>query len=92
MKRIIALSSLLLVGSGCMSPLTRRLDLTNQQLATTNAQLAETNQRLGDTQARLIETNQRVANLEGKLDESNRRVGLVDQAIQKLLPGLNLKP
>ncbi len=78
MKRIIALSSMLLIGGGCMAPLTRRLDETNAHLVTVNAQLAETNQRLGDAQA--------------KLEEANHRIGVLDQVVQKLLPGLDIKP
>jgi hypothetical protein len=85
MKRMIALSLLLMISGGCMRPLTRRLDETN-------ARLAETNQRLGDVQGKLELTNQQVAGVGGQLDETNRRVGVVDQAIQKLLPGLNARP
>ena len=85
MKRMIALSGLLLISGGCMAPMARRLDETN-------ARIAETNQRLGDAQEKLSVANQQVAHLQGQLDETNRRVGVVDQAIQKLLPGLNARP
>ena len=78
MKRIFILPLVLLCSGGCLAPVTRRLDTTNQEIATTNAQLAEANQRLASTEA--------------KLDEANRRIGVIDTAIEKLLPGLNLEP
>ena len=56
MKRVILFSTLL-CAAGCLRPFTDRLDVTNRQLADTNAKLLEMS-------AKLDETNRRLATVE----------------------------
>jgi hypothetical protein len=60
MFRVVVLALLPLVSVGCLSPVTSRLDLLNEQLVTTQNHLAV-------VIAELREANQRIARLEGRV-------------------------
>lgn len=77
-------SLLVLLVAGCLSPLTKRLDTTNEQLALTNQHLAAINEKMRETNARTIEMNQHLIATNEQLNETNRRL----QAIEKGLPRL----
>jgi hypothetical protein len=57
MKRLMLLAALLTIASGCLRPMTQRLDLVNEQLAATNA-------KLDDMSRKLDETNQKLSTVE----------------------------
>ena len=73
-----------LVLSGCLSPLTSRLDRTNHQLDTTNQrlavvidELADTSQRLACLEQQIDATNQKLAQIQGTLQQMDRRLEIV---------------
>jgi len=70
---LLAVVPLLL--SGCLTPITGRLDRTNQQVEVTNA-------RLGEVAAQLAETSQRLADLERLLGETNQKLETIDKRMQ----------
>jgi septal ring factor EnvC (AmiA/AmiB activator) len=70
--------------AGCMSPVTKRLNTTNEQLTLTNQHLAAINEQIRETNARAIEMNQRLLTTNEQLIETNRRL----EAIEKRLPRL----
>jgi len=75
-------SLLVLLLAGCPSPITRRLDLTNEQLMQTNQHLAAINEKMRETNALAMEMNQHVIKTNERLSETNRRL----EAIEKGLP------
>ena len=77
MRRSISLAMVLLSVSGCLTPITRRLDGVNSQLQTTNQNIQESNQRL-----------ERLEKLEEQLRTINAK--LLD--IEKALPNLGSCP
>jgi hypothetical protein len=85
---ILTLSPLTL--AGCLSPLTSRVDQTNQSLAVTNQmlmqaseQLDEMTQRLRGMEGKLTEMNQQLGNVGGQMGEMNRKLGTVEQGFSK---------
>lgn len=77
-------SFMVLFLAGCLSPVTKRLDATNEQLAQTNQHLAAINEKMNETNARTIEMNQHLLATNAQLRETNRRL----EAIEKGLPRL----
>jgi septal ring factor EnvC (AmiA/AmiB activator) len=72
MWRRSSLALTLLVASGCA--ITNRLDATNSQLTTANAQLARSDQRVADMQAHIQQMAQQLA-------ETDRKLNTVEQAV-----------
>lgn len=70
--------------AGCMSPVTKRLDTTNEELAITNQHLAAINEKTSGANARMIEMNEHLLATNQQLLETNRRL----EAIEKRLPRL----
>jgi septal ring factor EnvC (AmiA/AmiB activator) len=68
MKRLFLLA-VLLAQTGCLAPLTRRLD--------------EANQRLADIQQQLAESKQELQKVERHLDESSRRLARLERSLQR---------
>src|SRR5215469_15654248 len=79
-------SILVLFSAGCLSPVTKRLNTSNEQLALTNQHLAAINEKMRETNARTIEVNQHLLAANEQLIETNRRL----EAIEKRLPRLPL--
>ncbi len=77
-------SLLVLLVAGCLSPITKRLDVTNAQLALTNQHLAAINEKMEETNARTAEMHQQLVRTNEQLIEANRRLA----AIEKNLPRL----
>jgi hypothetical protein len=70
MLRSFAVALILLTLSGCLTPVTTRLDAIDSQLQTANLTLQETNQllgRLGKLEDQLRETNAKLLNVEQSL-------------------------
>jgi septal ring factor EnvC (AmiA/AmiB activator) len=77
-------SILVLFAAGCLSPVTKRLDTTNEQLALTNQHLAAINAQMREANARMLDMNQHLQTTNAQLRETNRRL----EAIEKGLPRL----
>ncbi|HEY7326288.1 MAG TPA: hypothetical protein VH592_01515 [Gemmataceae bacterium] len=75
-------SILVLLVAGCLSPITRRIDTTNEQVAVTNQHLAEINAQTREANTRMIAMNQQLVSTNAQLIEANRRL----EAIEKGLP------
>ncbi len=75
---------ILLALSGCLTPVTRRLDRMNCQLQTTNQQLGAVNDRLDAANCKLQETNQRLGTVEEQLRDTNKRLQAVEQALKRI--------
>ena len=82
MRRSRPFSILVLLVAGCLSPVTRRLDSTNEQLALTNQHLATISEQMREANARMIEMNQQLVTTNAQLKEANQRL----EAIAKGLP------
>jgi hypothetical protein len=74
----------LLFAAGCLSPVTKRMDATNEQLTLTNEHLAAINEKMRETNARTAEMNRHLLETIAQLSETNRRL----EAIEKGLPRL----
>ena len=68
MNRLLLIAWVIVAASGCLSPLSRRLDRIGEQLEATNQQLAEVNDHL-------TECNQRLERIER---ETRKAAGVVD--------------
>jgi septal ring factor EnvC (AmiA/AmiB activator) len=69
MKRLL-LAAVLLAQTGCLAPLTRRLDSSNRHLEGLQVQLQDANDSL--------------RRLEQRLDETNRRLQSVERSMKRL--------
>jgi septal ring factor EnvC (AmiA/AmiB activator) len=83
-RRLALVLLVVLAPSGCMRPLTRRLDFISDQLVIANQQIAETNRTLVETRAILVAADQRIARVQTLLARANRQVsgtnGRLDRA------------
>jgi hypothetical protein len=68
----------LLLGTGCASRITDRMDTMNYNLAKMSSQLDETNARL--------------ATMSGQLDETNARLTILEKSMKKLSGEPNALP
>src|SRR5215207_7640570 len=76
--------------TGCLTPITGRLDRTNdqlevanQRLGIVNAQLAETTQRLAQIESQLAGTNQKLEKMHATLEQTDRRLEVVEKVVRK---------
>ena len=86
MRTRCLLAAVPLLLSGCLTPITSRLDQTNRQVEVAN-------ERLGQVSAQLDETSRRLADLERLLGESNqkletidKRMEVVERAVRRFVP------
>ena len=77
-------SILVLFVAGCLSPVTKRLNTTNEQLALTNQHLAAINEKMRETNARTIEVNQHLLAAHEQLIETNRRLEMIEKRLPRL--------
>jgi septal ring factor EnvC (AmiA/AmiB activator) len=77
-------SLLVLLVVGCLSPVTKRLETTNEQLALTNQHLAAINEKMRETNARTIEMNQHLITTNEQLSETNRRLAAIEKGLPRL--------
>ena len=80
------LAAVPLLLSGCLTPITSRLDQANRQVEVSN-------ERLGQVSAQLEETSRRLADLERLLDALNQkletidtRMEVVERAVRRFVP------
>src|SRR5579884_1618224 len=77
-------SILMLFVAGCLSPITKRLDTTNEQLAITNQHLAAINEKMRETNALAVEMNQHLVRTNEQLSETNRRLATIEKGLPRL--------
>src|SRR4051812_39713351 len=71
-RRQILLAVAPLTLAGCLTPVTSRLDRTNDQLLVANEQLARISAKLEESQQQLARSNAQVAQTDQRLAEANR--------------------
>ena len=86
MRTRCLLAVLPLLLSGCLTPITRRLDQTNQQAESTNARLAQVSAQLDAADRRLAHLETLLADTNQKLEAIDRRMGFVERVVRRFAP------
>ncbi len=76
MKRLIALTVLLLAQTGCLRAFTSRLDRGNEHLEYIRGELAQGN-------AQLVDSNERLRRMEEHMEDMRRKMGSMERFMKR---------
>lgn len=83
-RSLLAILPLLL--SGCLTPVTSRLDQANQQVEITNEHLARMSAQLDTADRRLAHLESLLAETNQKLETIDKRMEVVERAVRRFAP------
>ncbi len=84
MNRRIGCLLLVLAQVGCFTPVTRRIDNTNNQMAIMRSQLAEANTNLAETQATMRRMERHLENTSKSLENASKQLEEANKLLKPL--------